>query len=99
MAGNVYVLHIKDGVAFDVTGNVAQNSDGTVSGAVINTNGFSPFVLVKVTKENSVELTAKPSTKLNDFVTTVEIANGKYDANGKLILYPGSDFSFKLSCR
>ena len=72
VAGNVYVLHIKDGVAFDVTGNVAQNSDGTVSGAVINTNGFSPFVLVKVTKENSVELTAKPSTKLNDFVTTVE---------------------------
>ncbi len=97
VAGNVYVLHIKDGVAFDVTGNVAQNSDGTVSGAVINTNGFSPFVLVKVTKENSVELTAEPSTKLNDFVTTVEIANGKYDANGKLILYPGSDFSFKLS--
>ena len=97
ISGEVYVLHIKDGVAYNVTESIAQNSDGTVSGAVINTDGFSPFVFVKTTKEASVQFATEASTNLNGFVTDVEFKNEKYDADGKLILYPGSEYSFTLS--
>ena len=42
-----YVLHITENGVQDVNGGIAQNGSGAVTGVTIQTNGFSPFVIVK----------------------------------------------------
>ena len=40
-----FILH-ENGVQ-DVNGGIAQNGNGEVTGVTIQTNGFSPFVIIK----------------------------------------------------
>lgn len=42
-----YVLHITENGVRDVNGGIAQNGNGAVTGVTIQTNGFSPFVMIK----------------------------------------------------
>ena len=42
-----YVLHITGNGVQDVNGGIAQNGNGAVTGVTIQTNGFSPFVIIK----------------------------------------------------
>ena len=42
-----YVLHITENGVQDVNGGIAQNGNGEVTGVTIQTNGFSPFVIIK----------------------------------------------------
>ena len=42
-----YVLHITENGVRDVNGGIAQNGNGAVTGVTIQTNGFSPFVIIK----------------------------------------------------
>ena len=42
-----YVLHITENGVQDVNGGIAQNGSGAVTGVTIQTNGFSPFVIIK----------------------------------------------------
>ena len=50
----VYVLHIVNGNVEDA-GSVTQNGAGAVTAATIHTNGFSPFVFVKVASGDGIE--------------------------------------------
>ena len=50
----VYVLHIVNGNVEDA-GTVTQNGAGAVTAATIQTNGFSPFVFVKVASGDGIE--------------------------------------------
>ena len=42
-----YVFHITENGVQDVNGGIAQNGNGEVTGVTIQTNGFSPFVIIK----------------------------------------------------
>ena len=91
--GDIYVLHVADGTVSNVNGGISQNGDGSVSAATINTNGFSPFVFVRA---GGVEDVSTLSTNLNDFVTDITFDNVKTDADGKLVLSPGSEYGFSI---
>ena len=55
----VYVLHIVNGNVEDA-GSVTQNGAGAVTAAAIHTNGFSPFVFVKVASGEPVVIPDGP---------------------------------------
>ena len=57
--GDIYVLHVADGTVSNVNGGISQNGDGSVSAAIINTSGFSPFVFVRA---GGVEMTDAAKT-------------------------------------
>ena len=51
-----YVLHITENGVQDVNGGIAQNGSGAVTGVTIQTNGFSPFVIVKGGQFSTLDL-------------------------------------------
>ena len=51
-----YVLHITGNGVQDVTGGIAQNGNGAVTGVTIQTKGFSPFVIVKGGQFSTLDL-------------------------------------------
>ena len=93
-----YVLHITENGVQDVNGGIAQNGSGAVTGVTIQTNGFSPFVIVKAGSGAVMAVQeGLPSTSLADFITDVKFTDAKTDENGKLILSIGSEYSFDMS--
>ena len=67
-----YVLHIKNGTAVPA-GTVNGDANGAYS-ADITTDGFSPFVFVKATKEeNSMNLAAESGANANEYITNLDI--------------------------
>ena len=50
-----YVLHITENGVQDVNGGIAQNGNGEVTGVTIQTNGFSPFVIIKAERLSLLE--------------------------------------------
>ncbi|MDD5803007.1 MAG: SpaA isopeptide-forming pilin-related protein, partial [Clostridia bacterium] len=66
-----YVLHVVNGNVQDVNAGVSQNANGAVDGVTIQTDGFSPFVIVK--GGTIVALSETPKYELTDYV---EGANG-----------------------
>ena len=93
-----YVLHVTENEVQDVNGGIAQNGNGAVTGVTIQTNGFSPFVIVKAGSGAVMAVQeGLPSTSLADFITDVKFTDAKTDENGKLILSIESEYSFDMS--
>ena len=74
----VYVLHIVNGNVEDA-GSVTQNGAGAVTAATIHTNGFSPFVFVKVASGEPVVIPDGP----------IDLSNALYNAAISKVTYGG----------
>ncbi len=79
----VYVLHIVNGNVEDA-GSVTQNGAGAVTAASIHTNGFSPFVFVKVTSGEPVVIPDGP----------IDLSNALYNAAISQVTYGGKTEAF-----
>lgn len=93
--GNISVLHVKNGIQ-DVTGNVSKNADGSVNEISINTNGFSPFVIVKTVALRRTLMRAPmiipTSSDLSRFVQNVSISPSDVDENGYIKVVAGREY-------
>ena len=79
----VYVLHIVNGNVEDA-GSVTRNGAGAVTAASIHTNGFSPFVFVKVTSGEPVVIPDGP----------IDLSNALYNAAISQVTYGGKTEAF-----
>lgn len=79
----VYVLHIVNGNVEDA-GSVTQNGAGAVTAASIHTNGFSPFVFVKVASGEPVVIPDGP----------IDLSNALYNAAISQVTYGGKTEAF-----
>ena len=82
----VYVLHIVNGNVEDA-GSVTQNGAGAVTAAAIHTNGFSPFVFVKVASGEPVVIPNGP----------INLSNALYNAAISQVTYGGKTETFDLN--
>ena len=79
----VYVLHIVNGNVEDA-GSVTRNGAGAVTAASIHTNGFSPFVFVKVASGEPVVIPNGP----------IDLSNALYNAAISQVTYGGKTEAF-----
>ena len=79
----VYVLHIVNGNVEDA-GSVTRNGAGAVTAASIHTNGFSPFVFVKVASGEPVVIPDGP----------IDLSNALYNAAISQVTYGGKTEAF-----
>ena len=79
----VYVLHIVNGNV-EEAGSVTQNGAGAVTAAAIHTNGFSPFVFVKVANGEPVVIPNGP----------IDLSNALYNAAISKVKYGGKTEAF-----
>ena len=95
----VYVLHIVNGNVEDA-GSVTQNGAGAVTAAAIHTNGFSPFVFVKVASGEPVVIPDGPidlSNALRNAAISQVTYGGKTEAFDPNKQYPrDAKFTFEL---
>ena len=95
----VYVLHIVNGNVEDA-GSVTRNGAGAVTAAKIQTNGFSPFVFVKVASGEPVVIPDGPidlSNALYNVAISQVTYGGKTEAFDPNKQYPrDAKFTFKL---
>ena len=95
----VYVLHIVNGNVEDA-GTVTQNGEGAVTAANIQTNGFSPFVFVKVASGEPVVIPDGPidlSNALRNAAISQVTYGGKTEAFDPNKQYPrDAKFTFEL---
>ncbi len=88
------IAHIKDnGSVEDLNGSVNTNAQGAVSSVGFTTESFSifaPFTVSEIAVQTAL------SSNLNEFATNVTFDNNLYDKDGKLVLHPDSEYSFKM---
>ena len=103
-----YVLHITENGVQDVNGGIAQNGSGAVTGVTIQTNGFSPFVIVKGGKASEKNFSVQTADVTDTFANissaiSFGTAGGKVsaaikkDGNGITDIIAGSGYAVDLS--